>query len=145
MYFHFLLLNLLTKGCGPTLRHTWIPITQGWSVPSLGQTDSVFLEKKIVLVTKRMQFHIVSLLSPIRKKSGLFFNKVEFVLPKNALCQVWLKLAHSSGEKNTMHFHYVAIILYREVVLHLNKRKSHSPIHQLILCTKFGWNCMALL
>ena len=118
MYFHFLLLNLFTKGCGPTLRHTWVPITQGWSVPSLGQTDSVFLEKKIVLVTKRMQFHIVSLLSPIRKKSGLFFNKVEFVLPKNALCQVWLKLAHSSGEKNTMHFHYVAIILYREVVLH---------------------------
>ena len=33
-----------------------------------------------------------SLLSPFRKGWGLHLNKLEFLSPKDALCQVWLKL-----------------------------------------------------
>ena len=31
---------------------------------------------------------------------ALYLNKLEFPLPKDALCQVWLKLARGSGEED---------------------------------------------
>ena len=78
MYFHFLLLNLFTKGCGPTLRHTWIPITQGWSVPSLGQTDSVFLErKKCFSKQTNAVSHCFSIISS-KKKVWPFWSWIRF-------------------------------------------------------------------
>ena len=37
---------------------------------------------------------------PLEKGVALHLDKTESPLPKDALCQVWLKLAHGSGEEN---------------------------------------------
>ena len=49
----------------------------------------VVVEKKILIF-----FLAISLLhvSPLGKRCALHLNKLEFSLPKDALCRVWLKL-----------------------------------------------------
>ena len=55
--------------------------------------DLVVLEKKILNAVKCI-FTIMPLYL-LNNMSGLSFeNKIQLYLPKDALCQVWLKLAH---------------------------------------------------
>ena len=42
-------LSPLGKGCDPSFKETWIPITQGCSVPSLVKIGPVVLEKNIFI------------------------------------------------------------------------------------------------
>ena len=64
---------------------------------------------------------------------ALHLNQFEFPLPKNALCQVWLKLAKQFWRQRFLHFFNVFSLflnylpLRKDVVLHLNKVESPSP------------------
>ena len=51
-----------------------------------------------------LQMFAILLLSPLGKECGILFEQFEFPLPKNALRQVWLKMALDigSGEKDEM-------------------------------------------
>ena len=69
-----------------------IPIIQGCFVPRLVKIGSVVLEKRI-------SFNFINVFSlfrnylPLEKGGDLHLNKLESPSPKDALCQVWLKLA----------------------------------------------------
>ena len=92
------------------------PFSQGCFVPSLFETNPVILEKKI------SKFLIVfSLyLFPIGKGRDLtlHLNKIESPSSKNALCQVWWKLAHWFWRGNfnsSSYFRYFASIYPMEI------------------------------
>ena len=81
---------------------------------------------------------------PLEKGRALHLNKAESPSPKDALCQVWLKLAQWFWRRRfffilSMFFHYFVII---------SPWKRAGPfiwtnlnlLHQRVLCAKFGWN-----
>ena len=61
-------------------------------VPSLVKIGPVVLEKKIFLILS-MYFSLFPNYLPLEKGGALHLNKLESPSPKDALCQVWLKLA----------------------------------------------------
>ena len=74
---------------------------------------------------------------PLEKGVTLYFNKFESPLPKEALCQVWLKLTQWFHRFliSSMYFRYFIIIfswkrMWPFVSTNLNPR----------LCAKFSWN-----
>ena len=79
------------KGCGPSFVQTWSPCTQGCFVSSLVGIGSVVLEKKIFKF--RQRFSLFHNYFPLEKERALHMNKLESPSPKNALWQVWLKVA----------------------------------------------------
>ena len=44
------------------------------------------------MFTRQANWLKIAIISPL-KENGFAFNKTEFPSPKNALCQVWLKLS----------------------------------------------------
>ena len=63
----------------------------------------------------------------------LKFNKLEFPLPKDALCQVWLKLAQWFWRRRCLNFVNVYLLLHyylpleKGMSLHLNKLEFPLP------------------
>ena len=81
----------------------------------------------------------------LEKGRALHFDKLESSSPKNALCQVWLKL--TQWFKILKFCQYILVILNNLPVekggaLHLNKIDSSSP--KDALC-KFEWNGRVVL
>ena len=68
----------------------WI-LTQGCFVPKLVEIGSVVLEKKIFYISS-IYFRYFGNNLPLEKGLVLHLNKLESPSPKDALCQVWLKL-----------------------------------------------------
>ena len=70
---------------------------------------------------------------PLKKIRVLHMNKFEPPLSKDALCQVWLKLAQWFWRRRFLNFVNVFspfcyyLPLKKSRVLHLNKLESHSP------------------
>ena len=85
------LLSLLEKGRGPSFEKFWVPFTQGCLVPSLVEIRPVVLEKKILYFIK--VFSLIRYCLPLKRSVALQLNNLEFSSPKDALYQVWLKLA----------------------------------------------------
>ena len=83
------LLSPLGKGWRPSFEQTEIPFTKRWFVLSLVEIGPVVLEKKIFKIYQCI-FHNYHLLE---KRVALHLNKLESPSPKDALFQVWLKLA----------------------------------------------------
>ena len=120
----------------------WIPFTQGCFVPSLVKISQVVLEKK-------MFFNFVNVFSlflnylPLEKGGALHLNKVEYPSPKDAMCQIWLKLAQWFWRRRFFYFINVFSLFrnYRNFEkggdLHLNKLES--PSSKDVVC-QFGWN-----
>ena len=93
MYFRYLCNYLpLEKDGALNLKKTWIPFTQECFVPSLVEIGPVVLEKKIFKF-RQCIFAICVIISPWKRAGALHLNKLESPSPKDALCQVWLKLA----------------------------------------------------
>ena len=75
----------------------------------------------------------------------LHLNKLEFPSPKEAFCQIWLKLAQRFSTRRFLYFVNVFLLLNNYLplekggTLHLNKLESPSP-RPKINCTMFGWN-----
>ena len=93
------------------------------------------MEKKIFLYFNRI-LHFRYYL-PLEKGVALNLNKFESPLPKNALCQVWLKLAQWFRRRRffnifniILHFRYY-IPLEKGVALYLNKLESPLPKNAL--------------
>ena len=86
-----MLLSPLVKGHGPSFENTWITFSQGCFVPNLvdigsGEEDFKVCQYIITLL----------LLTPLGKEPSSSFEKkpkLESPSPKDALYQVWLKLA----------------------------------------------------
>ena len=79
----------LEKGVALHLNKTWIPFTQGYFVPSLVESDSVVLEKKIF---KSSQFIFInSQLSPLWEGRGPSFEQtlIHFTQGYLSLIHIW--------------------------------------------------------
>ena len=82
----------------------------------------------------------------LEKGGALHLNKLESPLPKDALCQVWLKLAQWFWRRffliSSMYFHYFIIISpwkrARPFIW-----TNMNPLHPRMLCAKFGWNWLS--
>ena len=90
-------------------------------------------------------FHLFSLFRnnlPFEKGVALHLDKLESHLPRDTLCQFWLKLAQWFLSKRFLKIVYLYLLLPNDlplgkgVALHLNKLESP---HLAILCAKFGW------
>ena len=124
-------LSPLRKAHGPSFEQIWFPFTQGCFVQSLVVIGPVVLNKKF------LKFFNVSLLflyyPPFKKGRVLHQNKVESPSPKNALCQVWLKLTHwflrTRFFKVRQCIFAISLLppLEKGLALHLNKFESPSP------------------
>ena len=114
----FLLLFPLWEGHGPSFEQTWISSTQGCFLSSLVEIGPVVLEKKLKMwkVNRQMDrrtdrqtdeqtmdnrrsekltwaFSSFCYYLPLEKRMALHLNKFESPPTKDALCQVWFKLA----------------------------------------------------
>ena len=75
----------LRNESGPSFEQILISFIQECIVPSSVETGSVVLER----ILKFYYFQII----PFRKSGVLPLNKLDFSLPKDSLCQVWLERA----------------------------------------------------
>ena len=73
-------------------KKSWIPFTQGCFVPSLVDIYLMFMEKIFLYV------HYFEIISPWKR------NKLEFSLPEDDLCQVWLTLAQWFWRRRFLNF-----------------------------------------
>ena len=89
-------------------------------------------------------FSLFSNYLPLEEDRALYLNKTESSSPKDAMCQVRLKLAQWFCRRFlnlSMYFRYFVIIspLEKSSALHLNKTESPSPKYALCqLCLKFA-------
>ena len=103
-------------------------------MPSLVKIDPVVLEKKISKISLMYCRYFV-IISPWKK--GPSFKQLDSPSPKDALCQVWLKLASGFGEEAFLNFVIVFSLLCSYLplkkggALHLN---FESPLHKDALC-----------
>ena len=79
---------------------------------------------------------------PLEKGGAHHLNKLDSPSPKDALCQVWLKLAQWFWRRRFFNFVNVLMLFHNYVplekgmVLHLINLKT---LHPRMLCTRFGW------
>ena len=106
------LLSPIVKGCGPPFEHNWISFTQGCFVPSFFEIDQVILENKILFLHFCLCFYRYFAFFSSWKRVGPFVwtNLVESFSSKDALCQVWLKLAQWFLKRRFLNFRYFVII-----------------------------------
>ena len=76
----------------------WVPFTKRCFLPHLVEIGSLVLQQKILKFCQ--YFSLFRNYLPLEKGVALCLNKYEIPSPKDALCQVWLKLAQlGSWEK----------------------------------------------
>ena len=98
-------------------------------MPSLVEISSAVLEKKIF----KFRQCIFTNYLPLVKGWAHHLNKLESPSPKDALCQVWLKLAQWFWRRRIFNFVNVFSLLRNYLPLekggahHLNKLESPSP------------------
>ena len=90
-----------------------------------------------------MERNIIIWLSALEKGVALYLNKLEFPSPKDALTQIWLKLAKQFWRRKFLNFVNVFLLncnylpLEKSVGLHLNKLEYPLPKDTL---WAIGWN-----
>ena len=117
-----------------TFEQTWIPFTKGWLRQVGWNWFSGSGEDYYILTTYfRYLFIITLIIHPSEKDVALHLIKLQSTSPKNALCQVWLKLAQWFWRRRFLNFvHGFSVFLHtlplkKEVALHLNKPESPHP------------------
>ena len=130
----------MEKGGALYLNNLIYPFTQGWFVPSLIEIGPVVVEKKILKFVN--VFSLFRNYLPLEKGTALHLNKLEFRSPKDALCQVWLKLAQWFLRTWFFLLMYFSNFLnYLPLVKNWAFfRTNLNPINPKILCVKFHWN-----
>mgnify|MGYP003690728853 CR=1 FL=1 len=91
MYFRYFVIISCWKGRGPSFERTWIPFTEGCIVPSLFEIGTVVLEEKFFLFNLVNVLLLLNYYLPLGL--GPSFNQTWNLITRNALCQVYLKLA----------------------------------------------------
>ena len=134
----FTIISLWKKMCAPSFKQTWVSFTQGCFVPSLWLLGRKFL-------------NLVNLFSPFRnhllleKSVALHSKKLESSLPKNALCQVWLKLAKWFWR---IFLNFVNVFSLFRNYLPLEKVGPFiwtdlNSLHPRMISAKFTWNWLS--
>ena len=78
------------------------------------------------MFTRQANWLKIAAISPL-KKMVLRFNKTEFPSPKNALCQVWLKLSKWFWRRSfCLLFHY-SLPMEKSLTFYLKKLEFPSP------------------
>ena len=112
-----------------------IPFTQGCFVPSLVEIGPVVPQEDFKLF--RCIF-CTSLLSPLAKGMAIQVNWLEPPSPKDAFCQVWLKLAQWFWRRRFLNFVNVLLLfrkyLHLEMGMALHLTKLESPSHHDAFC-----------
>ena len=108
----------------------------GWYGPAV-------LEKKILNFVNVFWNSLFRNYLPLEKGKALDLNKLESSSPKDALCQVWLKLAQRFWRNRFLNF--VNVFLLFRNYLPLEKGGPFictklNPHHPRMHCAKFGWN-----
>ena len=93
----------LCEFIGSSFEQTWIPFTQGCFVPRLVEICPVVLEKEI-LKFRKCVFSLFHNYLPLEKGWALHLNKPKSPSPKDALCQVELKLAQWFWRRRFLNF-----------------------------------------
>ena len=80
----------------------------------------------------------------LEKYRALHLNKLESPSPKDALCQVWLKLAQLFWRRSFF-FKFVNNFRYFVIISPWKRAgpfiwTNLNPLHSRMLCDKFGWN-----
>ena len=140
------LLSPLGKG-GPFIWRNVNPLIQGCFVSSLVEIGSVVLEKNI------FKFHwcifAISYLFLLGKGDGPSFEQTWiYPLPKNALCQVWLKLTQWFLRRRFLNF---VNVFHYFIISSISPLKRVWPfiwtnfksLHPRMLCAKLSWNWSA--
>ena len=77
---------------------------------------------------------------PLKKDVAFHLNKLKFSSPKDALCQVWLKLTQWFGGRRFLYFVDVFLLFHnylpseRETALYFSNNKLESPSLKDALC-----------
>ena len=84
----------------------------------------------------------------LEKGGALILNKLETPSPKDALCQVWLKLAQVVQEKKIFNLNFVNVFSLFRNYLPLEKGGPFfwtklNPLHPRTIWAKFGWNWLS--
>ena len=140
MYLCFFLIISPWKRAGISYEQTRIPFTQWYFVPSLVEISSVVLEKKIFTFVNVFSLFLNDL--TLEKGGALHLKKLESPLPKDALCQVWLKLARWFWRRKFSNFDVLLLLLN-----YLPLEKGRGPsfeqtwiLYPRMLCAKLRWN-----
>ena len=129
------LLTPLQKGHGPSFQYTVnrIPFPKGYFVPCLIEISPEVLRRRFLIFVS-----VFLLLSLFEKKCvPLHLNKLESPLPKDALCQVWLKLASWLLRRKFLNLVNLFspfrnhLLLEKSVALHSKKLESSLPKNAL--------------
>ena len=98
---------------------------------------------------RRRIFNFVNIFSqfhnyiPLEKGGTLLLNKLESPSPKDALCQVWLKLAQWFCRRRFFNFVNVFSLFRTYLPLEMGGPFIWTNLNSLLprmLCSKFGWN-----
>ena len=87
------LLSLLETGRDPSFEQIWVPVTKGMdALCQVWLNLAQWFLRRFLSFIKVFQLFCNYLL--LEKGMALHLKKLEFPLPRDALCQVWLKLTH---------------------------------------------------
>ena len=125
------LLSLWEVNCF-SFEQTWIPFTQGGIVPRLKLAQ--WFWRRFLNFFNVFSLFCIDL--PLEKGEDLYLDKLEFPLPKDALCQVWLKLAQWFWRRFINFVNVFSLVrnyldLEKGETLHLNKFEFPSPENAL--------------
>ena len=117
-------------------KNTFTHDKYGWNWPSDSREDYFWINFVNV-------FSLCGYYLALEKRVALHLNKVESPLAREALCQVWLKLALWFWRRGFINFinvyHYLVIISpWKRAWPFI--WKNVNPLHPNMLCAKFGWN-----
>ena len=137
MYFHYFIINTSWKRARPFIWTNLIIFTKGCFVTSLVEIGPVVLEIKILKF--RQCIFTISLFRnylPLEKGGALHLNKLESPSPKDALCQVWLKLVQWFWRRRFLNFINAFWLfcnyfpLEKGVALYFNKFENVKSLRQ---------------
>ena len=82
----------------------------------------------------------------LEKDRALHLNKLKSPSPKDALCQIWLKLAQWFWRRRFLNL--VNVFCYFVIISPWKRARPFiwtylNPLHPRMLCAKFGWNWLS--
>ena len=89
-------------------------------MPSLVEIDSVVLEKKIFIFGQMNVFSPFRNYLPLEKSEALHLKKLDFPSPKDALCQVSLKLAKWFWRRRFLNFDNVFSLFHNYLYVEMD-------------------------
>ena len=121
MYFSYFVIISPWKRAGPSFEQTWIPFTQGCFVTIWVKLAQWFWKRRFLNFIN--VFMLFCNYLPLEMGVALRLNKFESPSPKDALCQVWLKLAQWFCRRRFFNF----VNVFSQFCNNLPLEKSKGP------------------